>query len=147
MERFLIVLFAAVGGGMIAAQAPINARLRLSVGSPMLSAALSFAVGTVALAVGVLATGALGGVRQAGSAPWWAWLGGLAGAMLVTASLIAAPRLGATTTFVAIISGQVLVAVILDRFGWLGLSARPLTTERLLALVMMLGALALLLRE
>lgn len=95
MERLALALFAALGGGLIAAQAPINARLRTAVGSPLLSAAISFTVGTVILVVAALATDAgRAGVAQVGAAPWWAWVGGICGATLVTATLMAAPRIG-----------------------------------------------------
>lgn len=147
MDRSLLVLFAALGGGLIAIQAPVNARLRVAVGSPLLSAALSFAVGTALLLLAVAFTGGFSGLSGAGQAPWWAWVGGFAGAVLVTATLVAAPRLGVTTTFVAVIAGQVVIAAILDRFGWLGLPERALTAPRLVAIGLMVVALFLLLRD
>ena len=48
MDRFGPALLAMTGGGLIAAQAPINARLKIIVGSPLLAAAVSFAIGTAA---------------------------------------------------------------------------------------------------
>ncbi|MFN8109487.1 MAG: DMT family transporter [Thermoleophilia bacterium] len=146
MGRLLTLMFAALGGGLIAAQAPINARLKVAVGSPFLSAALSFLVGTIILVTAVVATGATHGVTGAGSAPWWAWLGGLCGAILVTSTLVAAPRVGATATFVAVIAGQVLVAIAIDRFGMFGLPVRNISPERVAALGLIAVALVLLAR-
>ena len=94
MDRFGPVVLAMTGGGLIAAQAPINARLKLVVGSPLLAAAVSFAVGTLLLVVAVLMTNAQGGVTALGGGPWWAYLGGFCGAVLVTATLIASPAPG-----------------------------------------------------
>jgi transporter family-2 protein len=147
MDRLAPALLAFVGGGLIAAQAPINARLRLVVGSPLLAAGISFAVGTLALGVGVLLTNAQGGVGQIGGGPWWAYLGGFCGAVLVTATLIAAPRLGVTTTFVAVIVGQVAIAAIIDRFGLFGVAARAITPTRIVAVGLLVVSLILLLRE
>ena len=85
--------------------------------------------------------GALGG------GPWWAYLGGAFGAVFVFAILVASPRLGVTTTFVAAIVGQVALAALIDRFGWLGADAVPLSWERVVALALMCASLVLLLRS
>jgi bacterial/archaeal transporter family-2 protein len=147
MDRFGPVVLAMTGGGLIAAQAPINARLKLVVGSPLLAAAVSFAVGTLLLAVAVLLTNAQGGVTALGGGPWWAYLGGFCGAVLVTATLIAAPRLGVTSTFVAVIVGQVAIAAVIDRFGLFGVAARGLTPTRVVAIILLALSLVLLLRN
>jgi len=147
MVRLTPVLIAAVAGGLIAAQAPMNARLRLVVGSPLLSATVSFVVGTVLLMGAVVAAGGAGGVTSLGGGPWWAYLGGACGAVMVTATLVAAPRIGVTTTFVAVIFGQAVVAAAIDRFGWMEMPVRALTPTRVAALALLAVALVLLLRE
>jgi transporter family-2 protein len=147
MDRFGPAALAMTGGGLIAAQAPINARLRLVVGSPLLAAAISFAIGTMLLVAGVLMTNGQGGATSIGGGPWWAYLGGLCGAVLVTATLIAVPRIGVTPTFVAVIVGQVAIAAIIDRFGLFGVAARGLTPTRIAAIVLLAFSLVLLLRE
>lgn len=147
MDRLALIIFAAVGGGAIAAQAPVNARLREAVASPLLSAGISFLIGTLILFGAVVVTGGAGGIAQVGSAPWWAWLGGLAGAALVTATLMAVPNLGVTITMVAVVAGQLVVAALIDRFGWLGIAARELSAGRIIAIVLIVLALILLIRE
>jgi transporter family-2 protein len=147
MDRFGPAVLAMTGGGLIAAQAPINARLRLVVGSPLLAAAISFAIGTALLVAGVLMTNGQGGVASIGGGPWWAYLGGLCGAVLVTATLVAVPRIGVTPTFVAVIVGQVAIAAVIDRFGLFGVAARALTPTRIAAIALLACSLVLLLRE
>jgi len=147
MDRFGPAVLAMTGGGLIAAQAPINARLRLVVGSPLLAAAISFAIGTVLLVAGVLMTNGQGGVTSIGGGPWWAYLGGLCGAVLVTATLVAVPRIGVTPTFVAVIVGQVVIAAVIDRFGLFGVASRGLTPTRIAAIVLLGFSLVLLLRD
>ncbi|MCU0306225.1 MAG: DMT family transporter [Thermoleophilia bacterium] len=147
MDRLLFALLATVGGGLIAAQAPINARLRLIMDSALGSAAVSFAIGTLVLAVAVALSGDAGSVGSLGAGPWWAYLGGACGAVFVTATLLSAPRVGVTATFVAVILGQVAVAALIDRFGWFGIQARPLSLERVAAIGLLLVSLALLLRR
>ena len=58
--RILPVLIMALAGACISVQGPINARLRTAVGSPVLSAAISFLSGGLILCL-IVATGAFGG--------------------------------------------------------------------------------------
>src|SRR5260370_14725586 len=58
--RFLPILVMVVAGFFISIQGPINARLRLSVDSPVLSAEISFLSGGLLLLC-IMTTGAFGG--------------------------------------------------------------------------------------
>lgn len=148
MSRTLYALLPLAGGALIAAQAPINARLRLILTSPVGSGLISFVIGTMILVAAVAVAGDAGAVSgNLGGGPWWAYLGGAFGAFFVVATLLAAPRVGVTTTFVAVIAGQVAAATLIDRFGWLGQRSIPFSTERVAALALLLVALILLLRR
>lgn len=147
MVRLLYVFLPLVAGGMIAAQAPVNARLRLALGSPIGSATVSFLVGTVLLLAALVIVGDGTRLGSVGAGPWWAYLGGAFGAVFVVATLLASPRVGVTTTFVSVVLGQVAMAALIDRFGWFG--ARPLgfSWERGVALGLLAVSLVLLLRS
>lgn len=148
MTRVLYALLPLAGGALIAAQAPINARLRLTLASPLGSGLVSFLVGIVILLGAVIVVGEGGAVLEGlGGGPWWAYLGGACGAFFVVATLLAAPRVGVTTTFVAVIAGQVVAASLIDRFGWLGVPSIPWTPERLIAIGLLVISLILLLRR
>lgn len=148
MSRTLLYsLLPLIGGAMIAVQAPVNARLRLVLGSPVGSTVVSFAIGTLVGVVVLAAVGELGTTAGAvGGGPWWAYLGGLLGLVFVFATLLAAPQVGVTVTFVAVILGQVAAAAVIDRFGLLGIAARPISLERVVALALLAVALMLLVR-
>jgi len=147
MDRFAPAMLAFAGGGLIAAQAPINARLKIIVGSPVLAAAISFVVGTAVLVLAVLLSDGQGGLAHIGGGPWWAYVGGFCGAVLVTATLVATPRLGVTSTFVAVIVGEVVIAAAIDRFGLFGVAARAITPTRVIAIMLLAVSMVLLLRE
>jgi transporter family-2 protein len=146
MDRLGYVVLPLVGGALIALQAPINARLRLVLASPAGSALVSFLVGVVVLTGFALVRAEAGSLARLGGGPWWAYLGGICGAVFVVATLLAAPRVGVTTTFVAVISGQLVAAALIDRFGWLGAKQIALSNERLAAIGLMAVALVLLAR-
>lgn len=148
MSRLLYALLPLAGGALIAAQAPINARLRVALASPLGSAFLSFVIGTALLLIAVAVVGDGGSVLKGlGDGPWWAYAGGACGAVFVVATLLAAPRVGVTTTFVAVIAGQVVAAALIDRLGWLGQPQIPLSGERIAAIGLLVVSLVLLVRE
>jgi bacterial/archaeal transporter family-2 protein len=148
VDRVLFAFLAIAGGALIAAQAPVNARLRVVLGSPLGSALVSFAIGTAILLVLTLAVG--DGPRTAshlGGGPWWAYVGGACGAAFVTATLLATPRVGVTATFFAVILGEVGMAALIDRFGWFGVRPLPFSWERGLAIGLLVVSVILLLRS
>ena len=147
MDRIAYVLLPLLGGALIAAQAPINARLRVVVGSPIASAALSFLGGTIILVAGTLIVGQGSSLINIGGGPWWAYLGGLCGAVLVFGTLLAAPKVGVLTTFVAVVLGQVVLAAAIDYFGWFGQPVASFGWDRILAIILLFASLALLLRR
>jgi transporter family-2 protein len=147
VSRSVYLILPLVGGALIAAQAPINARLRTALESPVGSAFVSFVIGSAVLFVALAVVGEVPRLGALGGGPWWAYLGGACGAVFVFATLVASPRVGVTATFVAVILGQVLAAALIDRFGWLGVPAVPITVERLAAIGLLGVSLVLLARK
>ncbi|BDI28988.1 hypothetical protein CCAX7_10390 [Capsulimonas corticalis] len=135
--RNWIFALVALAGAAIPFQSVVNSRLKNAVDSPLMSALVSFAVGAVTLLILVLC-GVTGRPRLAGlaEAPWWAYLGGLCGALIVSAAVIALPRIGAGSVVVISIFGQLVCAMILDHFGLLGIPRFPLTATRLLGVIL-----------
>ena len=133
-----------IAGALVATQAGINAQLSRSLGSPVLAATVSFIVGTLALGVW-----ALGMYRQwpdratAAGAPWWAWTGGLLGAVFVVATAAFAKRLGAATLISVAIAGQMTFALVLDHFGLVGFDVRPVGLWRIIGAVLLIGGTVL----
>ncbi len=135
---WLLVVFAIAAGAMIAVQTGVNAQLGRSLGSATLAALVSFAVGTAALLAFALATREAAPAREAlAAAPWWAWTGGVLGAVFVASVIAIAPRLGATAVLSAVIAGQLASALALDHYGWLGFAERAVTPMRAVGVAML----------
>ena len=136
----VLILLTLLAGTMLPVQAAINARLGQTVGGTLWATTISGAVLTAALAVvGAVAAGGAPKLGSVGSAPWWAWTGGLCGALVLAVTAAAAPRLGAATTIALVVAGQVLCAVARDHFGLLGLAGHPLTLRRMAAAGLLVG--------
>lgn len=126
---FVAVVLVGVG---IAVQTPTNALLGKASGSVLFATLASFLLGTVALGIAVAAKRPQLAQGWATQTPWYVWLGGLYGALLVLASTWATPKLGAGTALVVIVASQVALGVALDHFGALGLAPHPASWMRLL---------------
>lgn len=129
-------------GAQLALQAPVNNRLGDSVGR-LAAALVSNTVGTAILVVCflvVLALGVVGGSEGPAGlfhVPAWQLLGGLSGGLWVAMSAIAVGRIGAGTVAAATITGQLVSALVIDQFGWLGIEQRPATALRLAGVVLL----------
>ena len=133
---------------IIPGQAAMNAKMREYVLNPMYSSMVSFGIGALSCFLITAFTvwrGEAGNWRGAVHAPWWAWCGGLVGVAFVTIALLAVPRLGAGTFSAAILAGQLLGALALDHFGWLGLPQNSLTPARIGGALLLLAGVWLIL--
>jgi transporter family-2 protein len=142
-----LILFAVAGafvsGALVALQAPTNAMLSCAVGSPVNAAMISFAVGFVALIVAVLALGVRPNPTEIRALPWFAWTGGLYGAVFVAVAAFAAPRIGITQFLTLSIAGQLAMALVLDRMGAFGLPKIEIGATRLLGVTLVLAGVFL----
>ena len=146
-NNILLLLLALVAGAMMPTQAATNNKMSLVTDSPILAAFLSFAVGTVALFVCVIASGtSMTNFAAIKEAPAIAWIGGLLGAFFVTSAVILVPRIGVAVTFSAMIAGQMLLTLIIDHFGLLGVEVRPVSWTRVGGVILITGGVILIRR-
>ena len=132
---------ALVTGAAIAVQALANTRLRVALGTPVWAAVAQFVVGLVLL-LGVVVVSRQPAPMMGGLArmPLWGWLGGAVGALFIVVSIVLTPRLGTAVTLATITVGQMVAALVLDHYGWLGAPVIRLSLPRVLgAACLLLG--------
>ncbi|XID75219.1 DMT family transporter [Alkanindiges sp. WGS2144] len=144
LELSTLLMLGLAGGVALASQAGVNSQLRQYLHSPYQAAFFSFLVGTVILAmVAIVQQDSRPQLQDILNIPLWLWIGGLLGAFGVSVSIILAPRLGAVNLTIVIVFGQLLAAMILDHFGWLGFSKHPINWQRVCGVVMVMTGLVL----
>jgi transporter family-2 protein len=147
VTRESAVLLTAMTGGLVALQAPINSGLGRAVGTWQ-AAALSFAIGTVALAaIAALAKGGLGQLAEVRHVGWVYLTGGLLGAAYITSVLVTVRHLGAGGVVVATVAGQLAIGVVVDHFGLLGVERQPVTLAKVGGLALLAAGTYLVVRE
>ncbi len=145
MDRGLAVFSMAVVGGLIAMQPAVNAGLGRATGN-ISAALLSFAIGTLLLAVIAALAGQAPGLTEALDIPWYYLLGGVLGAAYVFTALVTVSSIGAGGVAAATITGQLTLSLVLDKIGFLGLDEQPITPERVIGVVLLLAGTFLIVR-
>ncbi|MHC5281095.1 DMT family transporter [Listeria kieliensis] len=129
-----------LAGMMLPVQTSVNNRLKGYTQSPFIASFISFAVGsTVLLLLTLLTFHNFGIIPEAITAnPWWIWFGGGAlGIIFLTNNILLLPRLGSALTVMVTVCGQMVMAILIDQFGWFNLPVHELNLERLLGMALM----------
>lgn len=145
----MAVVAAVLIGAVIAVQPRVNGELAVVLDDGFLAAFISFAVGTLALgaALVVWAPGrrGFGRVREALAdrrmTPWFL-AGGLAGAFLVLTQGLTAAVLGVALFTVALVGGQSIGSLLIDRVGVGTMAPKPFTVQRVVGAALAIGAVA-----
>lgn len=124
------LLLAAIAGSVMAFQGALNALLGRIVGF--------WEAAFIVHGVGVAFAGLLllflksDGFSRLEQAPWYTWLGGILGVLIIYCVARAIPKVGAAPATTAIILGQVITAAVIDHFGLFGLTRLPFTWWQIL---------------
>lgn len=143
------VLFALalVAGAAIPLQGRINGMLALRVGDPIHAALISFGTG-LALMTAIALTVPAGRrtVRRVlpalrtGRVRWWHLLAGTMGAAMVVSQAFTVPILGLAVFTVAIVTGQIVGGMTLDRLGWTPAGVQRIAPRRLIGALLAMAA-------
>ncbi len=142
MPNWIYLVLPVLGGTMVALQQPLNGGLARAIG-PNWATVVALCTGVVVSSTIALATGhSPSALARITDVPWYYWIGGgICGALLVLTFATAVPRIGVTALIFASIAGQIITAMTIDHFGWLGMARQPLDWRRALAIPLVLTAL------
>jgi len=79
--------------------------------------------------------------------PWYTYLGGVLGVIIIYTVVRAIPPLGVAVATTAIILGQVFTAALVDHLGLFGMNKIPFTWHRVAGTILMAGGAWLLLKR
>ncbi|VAX44404.1 Uncharacterised protein [Acinetobacter calcoaceticus] len=120
-----------LAGAVLPFQATSNGEVGKALGHPLWGAIVSLIVSAaVVLLLLWLLKVPSPRVGNALQAPWWVWIGGVLGAVYVASAAAFAPKLGAGGFIVLVVAGQMIAAVVVDHFGLMNLTPRPINLAR-----------------
>jgi transporter family-2 protein len=147
-SRIRVARMAAVAAGIGAStQTLLNGRLATSIGSPELAGSINMVVGFAAIAAVAIATGAPRRARrrlaQTPKPRWWTTLVGITGAVAILVTTAGASRVGVAVLTVALVSGQSVGGLAVDRSGIGPGGRRAITLGRTAGVVLTLVAMGI----
>lgn len=141
------VVFALAAGVAAAVQAAVNAALGRRIGT-IEAAAFQTVVAVVVFGVALLvARQGLGGLGNALREPAWLWLGGVMGAIVVSAITFAPQYIGTFATAGLLIALQLVATAVIDHYGLFGLERIAFGWPRALGFVLLAVGSVLALRR
>jgi bacterial/archaeal transporter family-2 protein len=143
-SNLLLLLVAVIGGVAVTMQAQFMGLMDRHLGTVE---SVFITYGSGALVVGVVMLLLRGGNLRAWSAlPWYAFLAGVIGLLIVGAIGYSVPRLGLVPALTLIVAAQFIAAAVLDHYGLLGAAVRPLDAARALGILVLLLGVWLIIR-
>ncbi|UCC76187.1 MAG: DMT family transporter [Anaerolineales bacterium] len=106
-----------VAGGLVAIQSILNSSLGQRIGNLGSVLALSLVSTSVLIVLIVLFPSTSNFRNLPGISEWYLYLGGLLGVAILAVPIYLVPRIGTTSTLIAIVLGQSLIALVIDHFG------------------------------
>lgn len=136
MALYISILLSLLAGFAVPLQAGSNAKLGNLLGHPLWATGVSLIISTLALIVVIIFVKIprpnFSAIQEG---PWWIWMGGIAGVFYITVALLMVPRLGALNFIMAVIVGQLIISLIIDYFGLVGLPRQAITTQKLIGVL------------
>jgi transporter family-2 protein len=137
-------LLAAGAGVSFVVQQAVNADLRQSLGSAAWAGFVSYLGGTLCmLLLAAVLRDPIPAAAAITRSTWWAWSGGLFGAIYIAISILLVPRLGAATVVALIVAGQMIGALLFDQYGWLGLTQHTADIKRVAGAALLIAGVIL----
>ncbi|MBI5975122.1 DMT family transporter [Staphylococcus canis] len=128
-------------------QTAINTQLSHTVHSPFFASFISFFVGTIILFILTATIHKKFKIHKnheiRGPIQWWYFIGGLLGVIFVTTNIILAPLIGVTYTIIIIMIGQILMGLLIDQFGLLGIPPRKISKQRIIGFILVILAIVM----
>jgi transporter family-2 protein len=136
-----IILFAGV---LQAWGPPMNNALKKALVNPWLSSLVSFLPIIAALGVvWICLPKPMPSTDSLSQMPWWAPLGGLIGAFAVVAGLLFVGKVGAGAFAGLTITANILMSLVIDKFGLFGMETHALSLGRMAGAALMVAGIAL----
>lgn len=139
------MVYALVFGLLLPVCIKMNEVLGRSVGSVAASASVHL-TGAVFLGLCVLPFVGRDWMAGVARAPWWSFLGGVVGSMLVVLANRAVGLVGVATFTAVSVAAQLIISGMMDHYGLLGSELRLMSMGRVLGIALLVSGAALVVR-
>lgn len=147
LKSLLPVILAMAAGVSVVVQQMLNTNVRTGLNSAAWSGLVSYVVGLAAAALFLIALREpVPTAAMAARVPWWAWTGGMFGALYIILAVVLVPQLGSATFVALLVAGQLASSVAFDHYGLFGLETRPVDMTRVIGVLLLIAGVVLIRR-
>lgn len=133
----IATLLAILAGAIVPVQVGVNAVLDQQLKSPFFTSFIVFLVGAIGILISFFFTEeTFPTVVTIKASSWWSWLGGLLGALYILSLIILSQYINIGLLTILALAGQLVMAIIVDHFGWFGAKVNPITYMKVLGLIL-----------
>ena len=133
----IATLLAILAGAIVPVQVGVNAVLDQQLKSPFFTSFIVFLVGAIGILISFFFTEeTFPTVVTIKASSWWSWLGGLLGALYILSLIILSQYINIGLLTILALAGQLVMAIIVDHFGWFGAKVNPITYTKVLGLIL-----------
>ncbi|WP_210429459.1 DMT family transporter [Paenibacillus dendritiformis] len=145
MQTTLYLIIGIIIGRFFPIQASIGARLSSYSKTPLTASFIAFSAGTfILLIINLIADPAGISVGIDFSYPWYVFIGGaIAGLGFHVANIVLFSKLGASFVTLVTVTGQMIVGILIDHFGWFGIQATRVSITGAFRAAIMIFAISL----
>lgn len=137
-------LLAVVMGAAISLYIPMISRSSQIMGSPFMGNVPFFAVALITSIVISLGAGQRpADYARMADVPAWMFVAGVVSALMIIGSSYLIPRIGTGAFFVLMVSGQILLGLVINQFGLLGVPVQPANLMKLGGAALVIGGAAM----
>ncbi|MGE5397938.1 MAG: DMT family transporter [Chitinophagales bacterium] len=145
--NWLYLIISMVAGAAMAVQGTMNSVLGKIIG--IWESTLAVHVTGLAVVLIIMLVGGTGfsGIQRLGQAPWYVYLGGLLNVIIIFTVVKSMPQIGVGNATTGIVFAQILTAVLIDKFGLMGVNRYPFRWVDLLGIALMAAGTRVLLKQ
>jgi len=138
MKSIFFMLFGVLAGSFIALQNTLNSALGKKTGY-FGSVLLLTIISTITLIIIISISPKTATLKNApGLSQWYLYLGGILGVLIVAIPIFILPKIGVSSTLSSMIFGQIILALILDHFGFMGNPTIAINLKKILGVFLLL---------
>ena len=142
MTPVRLLIWAALAGAFIPVMAILNGRLGKSMGEALHASVILFGVGFLfCLTVALVLTKSLPHATDLANAQPIEYLGGFIVGFYVISATLLAPRIGLANFIICAVSAQIIISVVIDHYGLLGSTIRPVNITRLIGVGLLIAGI------
>jgi transporter family-2 protein len=135
MQTYFFIFLSLVMGASLSVYLPMNSAVSKYLGSPITANITFFFVALIVSIIIFFIWGEHDTIKKIREVPLWLYLTGVVSAFMILGTTYLIPKIGVRKFFILTISGQIIMAIIVSHFGFLGTPKDLISAKKIIGAV------------